>query len=227
MSEDYQWHYIANEEQVGPVDRAQLQQLAASGEIQPSTQVWTETLPEWTTADQVEGLFPEEPAATGGSRLITGSAAQTATPLAGAPVAITPLAATPVATAEFALGGSLAGGPHATATPVGAGLLPNQPTRFQIRSVGILQAGIVMALLMAITALLIALAFMVLGGLIGAVAGGSEALQMLTGGGIMLVILPIIYGIIGFIYGMIAAVIYNLAAKMCGGLVVKVQTSSF
>ena len=132
MSEEHLWHYIANEEQVGPVNGEQLQQLVAAGEIQAATQVWTEALEEWTTADQIEGLFPE-PVATSGSRLITGSAAQTATPLAGAPVASTPLAAAPVATAGFALGGSLAGGPQLGAGAVGAGLNPLQPTRFQDR----------------------------------------------------------------------------------------------
>jgi hypothetical protein len=222
MSEGHLWLYIANEEQVGPVNGEQLQQLAASAEIDPTTPVWTESLDEWTTADQIEGLFPD-PVAVGGSRLITGSAAQTATPLAGAPVASEPLDVAPVATAGFALGGSLASSPHA----ISPGLQPAQATRFQIRSVGILQAGIVMALLMSITALLTLLVFMSFSSIIGGMAGGTDVSGLFAIGGIMLVIVPIVYGIIGFIYGIFAALIYNLAAKMCGGLVLRVQTTQF
>jgi hypothetical protein len=230
MSETNEWYYLAGEEQVGPLTAEALQELIAEGTILPETQLWAEGLEGWIPASSVEGLFA--PAPSQRPKLVLGSAAQAAHPLAGeivSPAATAaavaqaghPVEATPVAAASVAPEGYNPGG-----TPLSAGLSPAPLTKFQIRSVGILQAGVICALLMAITIFLILLMVMALIGTIGGLIGDTEVLQGLAGGGIKLVIAPIISGIFGFFYGIIAALIYNLAAKIGGGLVVRVQASA-
>jgi hypothetical protein len=229
MSETNEWYYLAGEEQVGPLTAEALQELIAEGTILPETQLWAEGLEDWIPASSVEGLFA--PAPSQRPKLVLGSAAQAAHPLAGeivSPAATAavaqaghPVEATPVAAASVAPEGY-----NPRGTPLGAGLSPAPLTKFQIRSVGILQAGVICALLMAITIFLILLMVMALIGTIGGLIGDTEVLRGLAGGGITLVIAPIIYGIFGFFYGIIAALIYNLAAKIGGGLVVRVQASA-
>lgn len=58
-----QWFYVQDGQQTGPVALEQLQQLLASATLPPSTQVWTEGMPQWTPADQVPGLL--QPGASG------------------------------------------------------------------------------------------------------------------------------------------------------------------
>ncbi len=63
-----EWHYGQGEEQHGPVPLEELQQLVASGQVQPTDMVWNEDMPDWLPAGEVEELFPKpetasEPAA--------------------------------------------------------------------------------------------------------------------------------------------------------------------
>lgn len=52
------WHYIDQQgQQLGPIDADKLQALAQVGAITPETQVWTDGLEDWVTADKVDGLF--------------------------------------------------------------------------------------------------------------------------------------------------------------------------
>ena len=54
-------------------------------------------------------------------------------------------------------------------------------------------------------------------------ANGGQALPGILGlGGIFIVMLPILYGAMGFIGGIIGALIYNLVAKWIGGIEVEV-----
>ena len=84
-----------------------------------------------------------------------------------------------------------------------------------------------MSLLMGITSFIAVLLLLALGGLLSGMAGGSDTSGFFSVSGIMLLIVPIVYAVIGFIYGLVAALICNLAAKMCGGLVVRVHTLPF
>jgi hypothetical protein len=59
------WFYAdAQRQQIGPVTFAQIQELAASGQIQASTLIWKEGMPSWTAASQVDGVFHPAPAQT-------------------------------------------------------------------------------------------------------------------------------------------------------------------
>lgn len=53
------WYYARDGREQGPVTFAQLQQLAAYGELQPHDLVWAEGMADWIEAAQVAGLFPD------------------------------------------------------------------------------------------------------------------------------------------------------------------------
>lgn len=53
------WYYTdAAGQQTGPVSQEQLQQLAANGQINAQTNVWTEGMENWLPATQIQGLLP-------------------------------------------------------------------------------------------------------------------------------------------------------------------------
>ncbi len=61
---DPQWHYLdAQNQQQGPISGAQIQALAAQGQITQTTQVWAEGMEAWAPASQVEALFAAPTAA--------------------------------------------------------------------------------------------------------------------------------------------------------------------
>jgi hypothetical protein len=100
-----------------------------------------------------------------------------------------------------------------------------------IRKIGVLSLGKLMAVMYAGIGLLFGILyalFAVVGG--GAMmAMGGEENAALGGGMVMgmglaaVVLLPILYGVFGFIGGVISAFFFNLAAKYVGGLELEVQ----
>ena len=100
----------------------------------------------------------------------------------------------------------------------------------RLTKVGILS----LAKLMGASGLLIGLlfgiiygAFIVLFGLIGAVSGSEEAGGMLAlgiGGGLLAAIgMPLFYGVMSFIFGLIYGVVINLVLSFTGGLELEIQ----
>lgn len=96
--------------------------------------------------------------------------------------------------------------------------------RMVIRRFGIFSAAKIYAVVMAGMGLLIGVPLGIIMMIFGAamMAGGSNSA---AGGGVGIGIgifymigLPIIYGILGFIFGAIGALIYNMAAGIIGGL---------
>jgi hypothetical protein len=100
-----------------------------------------------------------------------------------------------------------------------------------IRKIGVLSLGKLMAVMYAGIGVLIgglyALFAVVGGGAMMAMGGEENAAfggGMVMGLGLAAVIgLPIIYGVFGFIGGVISAFFFNLAAKYVGGLELEVQ----
>jgi hypothetical protein len=54
-----QWYCNSNGQQSGPMETAELKQLAASGRLQPGDLVWREGMAQWAAASTVKGLLPE------------------------------------------------------------------------------------------------------------------------------------------------------------------------
>jgi hypothetical protein len=52
-----QWYYTKNGQRIGPVTDAELKQLAASGTILPTDQIWKEGMATWTNAGNLKSLF--------------------------------------------------------------------------------------------------------------------------------------------------------------------------
>ncbi len=60
------WYYLqGGNQQAGPLTWDQLYGLCSTGSIRPTDMVWHPTLPQWTPAAQVPGLFPAPPAYQG------------------------------------------------------------------------------------------------------------------------------------------------------------------
>ncbi|MGE9267956.1 MAG: hypothetical protein ACQKBY_07650 [Verrucomicrobiales bacterium] len=89
--------------------------------------------------------------------------------------------------------------------------------KLRLKSIDAIKAGIVSAALYALFSLIFVLIFLPFG-LLGAFSGSSAGAEIFGMGLGMMIALPLMYGVFGFIGGVIAALIYNLVAKMTGGL---------
>jgi hypothetical protein len=90
-----------------------------------------------------------------------------------------------------------------------------------LKSVGVLSVAKLMGVMYAAMGLIFG-AFMSLFSLVGAIAAqqqhqGGEIAALAFGVG-SIVVLPIFYGIMGFVGGLISAFIYNLVAGVVGGI---------
>lgn len=85
-----------------------------------------------------------------------------------------------------------------------------------IKRIDIVSAGKIQGIILAFFALIFALLFALLVLLVGVT---SDDVRMGLGGALLIVIMaPIIYGVLGFIAGIISALIYNAAASAVGGI---------
>ena len=87
-------------------------------------------------------------------------------------------------------------------------------TKVELKKIGILSLGKIQAIVMAIFGLIMGILYAI---------GGIALESMFQLGGTSLaiasiIILPIVYGIFGFISGVIGALIFNAAVKIIGGL---------
>lgn len=92
-----------------------------------------------------------------------------------------------------------------------------------IKSVGVLSVGKIMGILHAAIGLLFTpffLLFSALGALSGEATAAGFGLAMAI---VLTIFMPIFYGVIGFIGGVIMAFLYNLIAGRLGGIEVELQ----
>jgi hypothetical protein len=97
-----------------------------------------------------------------------------------------------------------------------------------IREIGVLSlgkvAGIIYACIGLIAGVIVALVS-VLGGFAGLLGEGRTAagfIGMFLGAGAVF-ILPVFYGVLGALIGMLVAVIYNVAARLVGGIEITID----
>lgn len=104
--------------------------------------------------------------------------------------------------------------------------------KVQIKRVGVFSCAKIYSITLAaiglIFGILYGLIFMVLGGAMMAAGGGREAgaagASSLVIGLLMMIIIPITYGIIGFIGGLIGGLVYNVASGVVGGLELELES---
>jgi hypothetical protein len=88
----------------------------------------------------------------------------------------------------------------------------------RVKSVGVLSSGIVMGALFAVLGLLVG-GILTLASLAGALADGGQAGAMAAMVGVgAVIVVPLFYGVLGFIGGLLMALLYNLVAMFTGGL---------
>lgn len=104
--------------------------------------------------------------------------------------------------------------------------------KLRIRKLGILSVAKIYAVMMLVMSLLISIPYgliIIVYSLFGAGLVGGDAALAIGGGGVVIGILvmiglPILYGIIGFIGGAISALVYNLFAGIVGGIEIEVES---
>ena len=103
--------------------------------------------------------------------------------------------------------------------------------KLKIRKLGVLSVAKMYAVIMLVISLIIAVPyglFIIVFSLIGAGSARGDAAFMLGGGGIVagiavMIIVPIMYSVMGFIFGAIGALIYNVFAGIVGGIEIEVE----
>ena len=85
-----------------------------------------------------------------------------------------------------------------------------------VKSVGVMSFAKIMGLLYGCMGLLVAPIFLLIG-LAGSLAGGEKNPFAGAVGVVMAILMPVFYGVMGFIMGAIGGLLYNLFAKLVGG----------
>lgn len=102
--------------------------------------------------------------------------------------------------------------------------------KMQVKRVGIFSYAKITAVTTAafglIFGVIYGLVFMVIGGAIMAGGGrntGAAGASSVVIGLVMMAVFPILYGIIGFVFGALGALIYNIAAGFVGGIELELE----
>ena len=91
-----------------------------------------------------------------------------------------------------------------------------------IKSVGVLSVAKIMGLIYACMGLLF-VPFFLLFGLIGSLAGQDKSPLAGVFGIVLAFVMPVLYGVLGFIAGAIGALLYNLFARWVGGFELEIE----
>lgn len=95
----------------------------------------------------------------------------------------------------------------------------------KLKKIGVLSAAKIYGLCCTLMGLLLGLIFALFGSVFSSImqASGAEVSGMLVGGLGAIIIMPIMYGIFGFVGGAIGAFIYNLIAGWIGGIEIELE----
>lgn len=94
-----------------------------------------------------------------------------------------------------------------------------------IRRFDVISVGKIAGIIAAAFGLIFALLFLLFGGMFGAIAQaqGGGALPFAGMGLLAVVVMPVMYGIFGFVGGVVQAAIYNVAAGFVGGIRIETE----
>jgi hypothetical protein len=104
--------------------------------------------------------------------------------------------------------------------------------KLRIRKLGVLSVAKIQAAIMLVVSLLISIPYgliVIIYSLFGAGMIGGDAAIAIGGGGVVLGVaimigLPILYSLVGFIGGAIGALLYNLFSSFVGGIEIEVES---
>jgi hypothetical protein len=99
---------------------------------------------------------------------------------------------------------------------------PSLTSRRRLKRIAPLQLGKMLALLYGIMGLIFVPFFLLIGTLTPNMPADQRAGMMFMSGGFA-ILAPLLYAIMGFIFGVIGALIYNLVAKWAGGIEFEVE----
>jgi hypothetical protein len=75
-----EWYFARNGSQLGPVDRAQIDEMVRQGDLQRSDLIWCAPMPSWQPAGEVPGLFADPASASPAVAPVIAAAAPVPTP---------------------------------------------------------------------------------------------------------------------------------------------------
>jgi hypothetical protein len=102
-------------------------------------------------------------------------------------------------------------------------------SKLRIKKIGILSVAKIYGLMMLVISLLISIPYGLIIMFFGATLLGGGRDGFAAGGGsivvglLIMIGLPIFYGVIGFVFGAIGALVYNIFAGMVGGIEIEVE----
>ncbi|MBW2972868.1 hypothetical protein KY346_00570 [Candidatus Woesearchaeota archaeon] len=88
----------------------------------------------------------------------------------------------------------------------------------ELKKIGVFSLAKIQAILMAIMGLLVGIFYAILGTAMGPAMGAQGANLLHSLGLLSIVIMPIFYGVFGFISGLIGGFLYNIVAGAVGGV---------
>lgn len=101
---------------------------------------------------------------------------------------------------------------------------PPTPTLRRIRRVGILSLAKFYAIMLAVFGLLAGIMFALFSTAMVSASGGAAEGGIMAGIGVFaLIVFPLLYGALGFVFGALTAWIFNLVAGWMGGLEITVE----
>jgi len=93
-----------------------------------------------------------------------------------------------------------------------------------IRKISPVSAGKILGALYAVLGLVVGAIFLVASVVGVAAAGGQNVVGGLMTGGLSILFLPLLYGGMGFLGGVVGAFLYNVGASMVGGVEFEIET---
>lgn len=93
-------------------------------------------------------------------------------------------------------------------------------TKTRVKKIGVLQTSVISAIIFFFLSLVLVLPMLLITG----IAGGFSDNMGFAFGGIIMIFMPIIYGIMGFLMTALWCWIYNVIAKRIGGIEVELET---
>jgi hypothetical protein len=195
-------HINRNGQSLGPFSYEETRQRLAAGEFQITDLAWTEGQPEWMPLSSLPGFAPAD---------VTSLSNQ---PIAAAAVPIRPQARAGIAARVPVSVATSPAQPSSGLYPASASHQTNTMTK-RLKHIAPLQLGIVLGTLYAAISLIF-LPIVILISIVGAKSQNGGG--FLAGGLLFIIFIPVIYGILGFIGGVISGAVYNLIAKWTGGI---------